>query len=393
MPSTIYTNMNWKATPDYNLAKSTSSAHDPKTGIVECKEGAAARTDQLEINFCGNLPEAQAEKIRSYANQTKGITLIGSVPSEKTYIANVVRYKINGYDKAVSASDGSTFTVRYAYDKENGLYYRSDYLSNMKDSVNGTASRLGETCNLYNLKSDIASYFSTASSRSSDSLAVTHAYQNAMKEIEGNIAEGKENPLANLKTTVKINGVDWNFADLVNTVEKLNKSFEYFDSKVNLDYPDYAKIGVSKADVKNWAKENLSEDKQKIISKTLDARVDTFILREKEGLDVFRHIWDKPGVKMPEEKAKYYETSVLSASNKEARENIMKLFEETDYNSSAAINSTINIYKNLMSPIFLAFGATNKALPEYLNSAVNDIYKYISGMFGGKAAQRLNVSV
>lgn len=96
---------------------------------------------------------------------------------------------------------------------------------------------------------------------------------------------------------------------------------------------------------------------------------------------------------MPEEKAKYYETSVLSASNKEARENIMKLFEETDYNSSAAINSTINIYKNLMSPIFLAFGATNKALPEYLNSAVNDIYKYISGMFGGKAAQRLNVSV
>lgn len=48
---------------------------------------------------------------------------------------------------------------------------------------------------------------------------------------------------------------------------------------------------------------------------------------------------------MPEEKAKYYETSVLSASNKEARENIMKLFEETDYNSSAAINSTINIYK------------------------------------------------
>lgn len=34
---------------------------------------------------------------------------------------------------------------------------------------------------------------------------------------------------------------------------------------------------------------------------------------------------------MPEEKAKYYETAVLSASNKEARESIMKLFEETDY--------------------------------------------------------------
>lgn len=388
--NTIYTNMDWKATPDYNISKSTAGAPDPKTGIVKCQEGTVARTDELEINFCGDLPEEQAEKIRSYANQTNGVTLVGSVPSEKTYVANVVRHKINGYDKAVSASDGSTFTVRYAYDKENGLYYRSNYLSNMKDSVNGTASRLGETCNLYNLKSDIASYFSTASSRPGDGLAVTHAYQSALKEIEQNIAEGKENPTADLKTTVTINGTKWNFTDLVNTVEKLNKSFSYFDGKVNLDYSDYAKIGVSKAEAKKWAENNLSEDKQNVVSKALDARVDTLILREKEGLDVFRHIWDKPGVKMPEEKAKYYETAVLSASNKEAREKIMSLFEETDYGSPTAVNNTVNKYRSIMSPIYLAFGATNNTLPEYLGSAVNDIYKYISGLFGGKASQEFS---
>lgn len=388
--NTIYTNMDWKATPDYNISKSTAGAPDPKTGIVKCQEGTVARTDELEINFCGDLPEEQAEKIRSYANQTKGVTLVGSVPSEKTYVANVVRHKINGYDKAVSASDGSTFTVRYAYDKENGLYYRSNYLSNMKDSVNGTASRLGETCNLYNLKSDIASYFSTASLHPGDGLAVTHAYQSALKEIEQNIAEGKENPTADLKTTVTINGTKWNFTDLVNTVEKLNKSFSYFDGKVNLDYSDYAKIGVSKAEAKKWAENNLSEDKQNVVSKALDARVDTLILREKEGLDVFRHIWDKPGVKMPEEKAKYYETAVLSASNKEAREKIMSLFEETDYGSPTAVNNTVNKYRSIMSPIYLAFGATNNTLPEYLGSAVNDIYKYISGLFGGKASQEFS---
>ncbi len=391
--TTVYTNMDWKATADYNPSKSTAGETDPNTGIVRCKEGTVARTDELEINFCGNLPEEQAEKIRSYASQTKGITLTGSVPSEKTYAVNVIRHKINGYDKAVSASDGSTFTVRYAYDKENRLNYRNNYLSNMTESAKGTASRLGETCNLYNLKSDIASYFSTASSRSNDSLAVTHAYQSAMKEIEQNIAMGKENPAADLKTALTINGVKWNFAELVNTVEKLNKSFEYFDSKVNLDYSDYAKIGVSKADVKNWAKTNLFEDKQAIIEKTLDARVDTLILREKEGLEEFRRIWDKPGAVIPEEKAKYYETAVLSASNKEAREKITSLFEETDYNSSASVNSAVNKYKNLMSPIFLAFGAANKALPDYLSSAVNDIYKYISGLFDGKAAQELNFSV
>lgn len=305
----------------------------------------------------------------------------------------MVRHTINGYDKAVAASDGSTFTVRYAYDKENRLNYRNNYLSYMSEIAKGTSSRLGETCNLYNLKSDIASYFSTASSRDGDRFAVTHAYQDALKEIEQNIAEGKENPTADLKTTLTINGTNWNFAELVNTVEKLNKSFEYFDSKVNLDYSDYAKIGVSKADVKSWAKANLSEDKQAVIEKSLDARVNTLVLREKEGLDVFRHIWDKPGVVMPKEKAEYYETAVLSASNKEARENIMRLFEEADYSSPAAVSNSVNKYRNIMSPIFLAFGASNKALPEYLNSAVNDIYKYISGLFGGKAAQGLNYSV
>lgn len=393
MSSTIYTNMNWKATPDYDLTKSTSGAPDPETGIVKCREGTVARTDRLEINFCGNLPEAQAEKIRSYANQTKGITLVGSVPSEKTYIANVVRNTISGYDKAVSASDGSSFTVRYAYDKENRLNYRNNYLSYMTETAKGISSSLGETCSLYNLKSDIASYFSTASSRDGDRFAITHAYENALKEIRQNIAEGKENPAADLKTTLTINGTTWNFAELINTVEKLNKSFEYFDSKVNLDYSDYAKIGVSKADVKSWAKANLSRDKQDEIKKSLDARVNTLILREKEGLDVFRHIWDKPGIVMPEEKAKYYETAVLSASNKEARESIMKLFEETDYGFSSAVSDTVNKYRNIMSPIYLAFGATNKALPEYLDSAVNDIFKYISGLFGGETAQGLNISV
>lgn len=93
----------------------------------------------------------------------------------------MVRHTINGYDKAVAASDGSTFTVRYAYDKENRLNYRNNYLSYMSEIAKGTSSRLGETCNLYNLKSDIASYFSTASSRDGDRFAVTHAYQDALK--------------------------------------------------------------------------------------------------------------------------------------------------------------------------------------------------------------------
>lgn len=263
----------------------------------------------------------------------------------------------------------------------------------MKNIAAGTAESLANVRYSINIKADITSYFSTASSRKSDEHAILQAYKSALDEISQNITDGKSDPTSDLKTTVTINGTEWNFAELLNTVEKLNKSFEYFDTKGNLDYPDYAKMGVSKADVKNWAKENLSEDKQRVISEALDARVETFIQREKEDLEAFRHIWDKPGFVMPEEKAKYYETHVLSATNKEARETIMKLFEETDYSSSSAVSNTVNKYKNLMSPIFLAFGVINSVLPEYLNSAVNDIFKYISGLFGGNGVRGLNVSV
>lgn len=401
--TTIYTNMDWKATPNYSAANGTAGEPDPETGIVKCEAGTTARTDEVEINFCGNLPNDQAEKIRSDIKSLKGTgrlavtsSDIAAQSSQKTaYMECVGVVRVSGYNRSVVASDGSSFTVRYTYDRDSRLEYRDNYLSGLVESASGAAADKvnADYCYSNNIRADIVSYFSTASSRENDEKSIVNAYKSFLKEINQNIADGKENPTADLKTTVTVNGTEWNFADLIKTVDKMNESFAYFDRKGNLDYPDYAKMGVSKADAKNWAKENLSEDKQKVISKALDARVETFIQREKEGLEMSKHIWDKPGFVMPEEKAKYYETHVLSATNKEAREKIMKLFEETDYNSPAAVSNTVNKYKNIMSPIYLAFGAANRILPEYLSSAANDIYKYITGLFGGKAAQGLNISV
>ncbi|MCM1061680.1 MAG: hypothetical protein NC452_15530 [Eubacterium sp.] len=396
--TSIYTNMDWKATPSYNPANGTAGEPNPETGIVKCQPGTTARTDEVEINFCRDLSDENAAKIREYAelakNGAEGSKQLAATSSdvtaqssEEASAVKFVHTAIDAYDKTAVASDGSTFSVRYASGD------RNNYLSGMKNVAAGTAESLANVRYSINIKADITSYFSTASSRKSDEHAILQAYKSALDEISQNIADGKSDPTSDLKTTVTINGTEWNFAELLNTVEKMNKSFEYFDTKGNLDYPDYAKMGVSKADVKNWAKENLSDDKQRVISEALDARVETFIQREKEDLESFRNIWDKPGFVMPEEKAKYYETHVLSATNKEARITIMKLFEETDYSSSSAVSNTVNKYKNMMSPILLAFGATNSVLPEYLNSAVNDIFKYISGLFGGKTAQGLNVSV
>lgn len=407
MPVTIYTNMDWKATPGYNAANGTAGEADPETGIVKCEAGTVARTDEVEINFCGNLPEDQAQKIRNDIASLKGNGLLAASSSEiiqkvaaqasqrtaSMECVGVVR--VSGYNRSVVASDGSSFTVRYTYDRDSRLEYRDNYLSGLVESASSTGADKvnADYCYSNNIRADIVSYFSTASSRENDEKAIVNAYKSFLKEIKQNIDDGKENPADGLKTTVTVNGTEWNFVELLKTVDKMNESFAYFDRKGNLDYPDYAKMGVSKADVKNWTKENLSEDKQKLIGNVLNARVETFIQHEKEGLEMSRHIWDKPGFVMPEEKAKYYETHVISATNKEAREEIMKLFEETDYSSSSAVSNTVNKYRNMMSPIYLAFGASNRVLPEYLDSAVNDIYKYIAGLFGGKAAQGLNFSV
>lgn len=191
-------------------------------------------------------------------------------------------------------------------------------------------------------------------------------------------------------------------ADEYNTFPGEIFSLEFFrasenrgqdERKGNLDYSNYAKMGVSKAGVKNWAKKFLSEDKQKTISDTLGARTETFIHRKKEGLEQSRDIWYKPGFVMPKDKAEYYETHVLSITNKQDLEEIMKHFEETDYSSSSSTSNTVNKYRNLMSPVFLVLGASNRNLPEYLDRTLKDICKYISGLFGGKTAKELNVSV
>lgn len=405
MPVSINTNMDWKATHNYNAANGTAGKPD-ESGIVKCEPGTTARTDELEINFCKDMSEEQAEKIRDDVEPLKGtrqlaassseiIARVASQATERTYVATITRVDASStYDRTAVASDGSSFTVRYAYDKESRAEYRNNYLSGMVDVASGaTDGANANFCYSNNIKADILSYFSTASSRMNDEKSITVAYSSALKEIEENIAAGKETPTKGLTTTVTINGTEWNFADLIKTIDKMNESFAYFDRKGNLDYSDYAKMGVSKADVKSWAADNLSEELQSVVADSLKARVETFIQHEQEGLEMSRHIWDKPGFVMPEDKAEYYETHVLSATNKEAREEIMKLFEETNYNSSAAVSNTVNKYRNMMSPVFLALGASNKVLPEYLDSAVNDIYKYISGLFGGKAAQGLNVSV
>ena len=395
MPVTIYTNMDWKATPNYNSANGTAGEPD-ESGIVKFENGKVAKTDEVEIVFSEDLPgldksDPNYQKVQNDVSALKnnGRLQTTADPNDPCALSSSDIWARTTQQKVVAA-DGSTFEVEYVYDRFAGKDYRTDYLGGLERKLTSNASS-ESTCQLFNIKADITSYFSTASSLDSDEYAIKRAYDKILKEISQNIANGKENPTEGLKTTVTVNGTEWNFAELLNTVEEINKGFEYFDTHVTLDYADYARLGASRAYVTDWASKNLSEDKQSVVADSINARVETYLLREKESLEASRELWDK-GVPVTGDKAQYYDSNVLSASNKEVREAIMKLFEETDYDSPASVSNTVSRYKNTMLPIIIAFGGIQGAA-ESVDYSANNVYKFIAGLFGGKAVQGLNVSV
>ena len=69
MPVTITTNMNWKATPDYNAKNGTAKEPD-ENGIVQFEEGTVARTDNVDIVFTDN--PGYAAQVQSDAAAIKG---------------------------------------------------------------------------------------------------------------------------------------------------------------------------------------------------------------------------------------------------------------------------------------------------------------------------------
>ena len=418
---TIYTNMDWKAAPSYDPAKSTAGKPD-ENGIVKCQEGTVARTDEVEIRFCGDLSDENAAKIREYAELAKngGNSKIEAMTRLETKAdpsaSSGSTIHASSFQRKNVATDGSVFDSRYVYDLNTGKDFCGNYLEGLKSvaedkiadeklyesmskNAEGVRQRVDtyyintkEMCYRTNLVSDITAYFGSVSSFNEDHDAINTAISSAIDEIMENIAKGKADPTADLQTKVTVHGTEWSFIDLINTVEKINKSFEYFDYKGNLDYPDYAKMGVSKAAVKAWAKDNLSEDKQELVAKAVEAREATSVFREQEGRELSRELWDKPGFIMHGEKAKYYETAFLSATNKEVREEIEKLFEDTDYESPASVSRSVNKFRDMYLPILIAFGGYQGAAGS-ADYAAKDLFKYISGLFGEKAAGSVNFSV
>ena len=379
--ATIITNMSWKATPDYNAKNGTAKEPD-ENGIVEFEEGAVARTDNVDIVFTDNAGKGNSDaaaQVQSDAGALKGNGRLAEsmanckpIPDEELWVA--------GYDRTIYRDDGSSFTLRYQYNYRESKGYDKNYLSAIAAEVNGENDK-GFYCLINNLANDIVSFFSSAKSFRDDSYAVRDAIEALMTEIRQNIADGKADPAKDLQTKVTINGTEWNFSELIGTIETLNTALDDLEHTGSLDYEDYAKMGIKSAYLKDWAGKNLSEDKAAMVANAVEEKFYSYIMRQNKFLEEDAERWQSR-YNTPERAEYYAYGSWMCASNVEHREAIKELFASADYSSPSKLAGIMNRYQSLMSPVFLANGATQSKLSGYLSLTVNHLYSYIAELFG-----------
>ena len=390
--ATIITNMSWKAPPDYNAKNSTAKEPD-ENGIVQFEEGTVARTDNVDIVFTDKLGSGNtdpASQVQSDAAALKGSNRLAEAAANFTPLEGEIW--MAGFDRTIYRTDGSSFTAHYLYNYRESKGYDSNYLSAIAAEVKGENDK-GFHCLTNNLESDIVSAFSSAASMWDDKYAIRDSIEALMAEIKQNIADGKADPTKDLQTKVTVNGVEWNLAELIDTVEVMKKGFDELDHTITLNYEEYAKMGISSVFVNDWASKNLSEEQAAAVAKAVDERIYGYVKRQDEQLERDADTWKDRYV--PPEKAEYYAYgSWVSASNVEHREAIQELFSSVDYNSPSNLASAMNKYRSLMTPVLLAYGATQRYLPDYLGDTVNHLYSYISKLFGTQGAARsLDTSV
>lgn len=179
----------------------------------------------------------------------------------------------------------------------------------------------------------------------------------------------------------------------------------------DLDYKDYAAMGISANMVSTYAKEHLTDKQEDVVNKSIDAYLDSLVLAEKErhNQNGYR-IDDTEGVGNTGELNKYYAVRqklseeaveslkshltsnlpentrktllanleharnngsvVQSASNEQLAGMVMMLFRNMNLNDSNAVNDAYAQYTDIMTPAYMAGGNENSANSDSLSNVL-----------------------
>lgn len=326
------------------------------------------------------------EKVEEASNQTpkKDRT---ALMSDKEYLKgrpapSTPNYLVCNY-RTVTGRDGSTFKVLYDSNTKTGEKYRSGYLNILAQKAAGIKPS-NYSQYFSNMTSDIQSAFSTADTYKEDRGIIQRAIFSIEEEIKNNIAQGKENPTGDLQTTLTIGGEVWKLTDVLKTAQMMSGSFDEIDHTVSMDYIDYAKLGLSAANVQNYAERNLSREQSDTVKSILNSKIDCYIKRSEDSALKDREKLEKLGWRFNStpQRAPYYKFgSWVIATNEQLRNSILSIFSSVG--SKKTLSQAFSEYKQLMPPALNASGVDPADYSQVLNNHIKNLNTYYQSLPNG----------
>lgn len=253
--------------------------------------------------------------------------------------------------------------------------------------------------------------------------------QNAQKTLTVDTSEIVDNVYNRTRDNITYNveGVAFTNAEMKVCKEIMKNAILTLPIKgSDLDYEDYAAMGIASNMVNSYAKENLTEEQAAVLNKSMQEYLNSLIQEEKESqssrgcftdntelvgstgeLNVYYNVRTtlnndaaetlKSQMKnLPEQTRKTLLANlesvtrvgsvVQSASNKELSSKIKFLFENIDMKDDKAVDDVMLQYKELMTPVYQATGIQNTTNSSSLTNVLNqDISRFAMQYANAKA--------
>ena len=227
--------------------------------------------------------------------------------------------------------------------------------------------------------------------------------------------------------TYEIDGVTFTNAQMKACKEVVRNAISALPAKgSDLDYKDYASMGIATNMVSSYAKENLTEEQAAVINKSMEEYINSLTQAEKERQNSQGYFTDEQeGVGNTGNLNTYYNTRmklsdqaadslksqmahlpeqtrktllanlegatqrgsvVQSASNKELSSTIKTLFQNVDMKNEKALNAAMKQYRELMTPVYQASGIRNTANNNSLTNVLDqDISRFVKQIANANA--------
>lgn len=227
--------------------------------------------------------------------------------------------------------------------------------------------------------------------------------------------------------TYEVDGVTFTNAEMKACKEILKNAIATLPTKgSDLDYEDYAAMGIASNMVNSYGKENLTEEQAAVLNKSMEEYLGSLVQEEQESQSSRGCFADNTeGVGSTGELNTYYNVRttlsddaaeslrsqianlpeqtrktllanlesatqrgsvVQSASNKELSSTIKSLFENADMKDDKMVDDVMMQYKELMASVYQAAGIQNTANSNSLTNVLNqDISRFATQIANAKA--------